>query len=210
MGQSGIIIGMAGASGSGKTLVAKTIVETLGSSKVTIIQEDSYYKDLSGLTIEERAKTNFDHPDAFDHDLLIRHTRQLKQGEVIEHPIYDYSIHSRKKETRQVGPHQVIIVEGILILAIPELRELLDIKIFVDTDPDICLLRRLKRDLNERGRSVDSVLKQYQDTVRPMYLQFIEPSKRYADIIIPRGGKNIVAIDIIISKIEKLLAQGGV
>ncbi len=207
MNRKGILIGIAGASGSGKTLVAQTIYDALGSDNVVIMQEDSYYKDLSHLPIEERAKINFDHPDAFDHDLLAEHLKKLLRGEVIEHPIYDYTIHSRKKETRRVGPHQIIIAEGILILAMPELRELMDIKIFIDTPPDICLIRRLKRDIHERGRSVDSVLKQYQETVRPMYLRFVEPSKRYADIIVPHGGKNVIAIDILISKIEKLLKE---
>lgn len=207
MNKKGILIGIAGASGSGKTLVSQTIFDTLGSERVVIIQEDSYYKDLSHLHLEDRTKINFDHPRAFDHDLLVNHLKKLIKGEIIEHPIYDYSIHSRKTETRKVGPHQIIILEGILVLAIPEIRELMDIKIFIDTDPDICLIRRLKRDLNERGRSVDSVLKQYQETVRPMYLQFVEPSKRYANIIVPHGGKNIIAIDIIRSKIEKLLSE---
>ena len=207
MNRKGILIGIAGASGSGKTLVAQTIFDALGSEKVVIMQEDSYYKDLSHLPIEERAKINFDHPDAFDHDLLFEHLQRLLAGEVIEHPIYDYTIHSRKKETRRVGPHQIIIAEGILILAVPELRNLMDIKIYIDTPPDICLIRRLQRDIHERGRNVDSVLKQYQETVRPMYMQFVEPSKRYADIIIPHGGKNVIAIDIIITKIEKLLAE---
>ncbi|RMF60655.1 MAG: uridine kinase [Calditrichaeota bacterium] len=207
MQRKGILIGIAGASGSGKTLVAQTIYEALGSEKVVIIQEDSYYKNLSHLPLEERTKINFDHPDAFDHDLLIDHLQRLLRGEIIEHPIYDYTTHTRKDETKKVGPHQIIIVEGILILAIPELRELMNIKIFIDTPPDICLIRRLQRDIKERGRSVDSVLEQYQATVRPMYLQFVEPSKRYADIIIPHGGKNVIAIDIVKSKIEKLLRE---
>ena len=207
MNKKGILIGVAGASGSGKTLVANTIYDALGSQKVVMIQEDAYYKDLSYLPVEERAKINFDHPDAFDHDLLIEHLNKLLKGEVIEHPVYDYTIHSRKAETRRVGPHRIIIFEGILILAIPEIRELMDIKIFIDTDPDICLIRRLRRDIEERGRSVSSVLNQYEKTVRPMYLRFVEPSKRYADIIVPHGGKNIIAIDIIRSKIEQLLTE---
>ncbi|HQU74436.1 MAG TPA: uridine kinase, partial [Calditrichia bacterium] len=149
----------------------------------------------------------FDHPDAFDHGYMARQLGQLLEGRCIEYPLYDYAIHSRRSETRQVGPHQIVIVEGILLLAIPEIRELLDIKIFIDTDPDMCLIRRLRRDIMERGRSVQSVLDQYENTVRPMYLQFVEPSKRYADIIIPRGGKNVVAIDIVKSKIERLLAE---
>lgn len=206
MQKKGILIGIAGASGSGKTLVAHTLYELLGTDKVVNLQEDSYYKNLSHLSFAERAKFNFDHPDAFDHDLLIKHAALLMQGKTIKHPVYDFTTHSRKKETRKVGPHQIIILEGILILAIAELRNLMDIKIYIDTPADICFIRRLQRDINERGRSVDSVIKQYQETVRPMYLQFVEPSKRYADIIIPHGGKNVIAIDIIQSKIEKLLA----
>lgn len=205
MTHRGILIGIAGASGSGKTLVSKTLLEQLGSEKVAIIQEDSYYKDLSHLPIEERAKINFDHPDAFDHDLLFKHLIRLLKGEKIELPLYDFTIHSRRKETQVVGPHQIIILEGILLLAIPELRDLMDIKIYIDTPPDICFIRRLQRDIEERGRSVESVIEQYQKTVRPMYLQFVEPSKRYADLIIPHGGKNFIAIDIVKSKIEKLL-----
>ncbi len=205
MAKKGILIGIAGASGSGKTLVSQTIYDTLESEKVVIMQEDSYYKDLSHLPLEERTKINFDHPSAFDHDLLIGHLKRLIQGEVIEHPIYDYNIHSRKPETRKVGPHQIIILEGILLLAIPELRDLMDIKIYIDTALDICLIRRLQRDITERERIFESVIKQYQETVRPMYFQFVEPSKRFADIIIPHGGKNFIAIDIIKSKIEQLL-----
>jgi uridine kinase len=204
---TGILIGIAGASGSGKTLVTQTLYDTLGSEKVLTLGEDSYYKDLAHLEFEERVKFNFDHPDAFDHELLINHLQQLLNGKAIEHPIYDYTTHTRKKETQRVGPHQIIILEGILILSVPKLRELMDIKIYIDTPPDVCFIRRLQRDINERGRSVDNVIQQYQETVRPMYLQFIEPSKRYADIIIPHGGKNIVAIDIIKSKIEKLMVE---
>ncbi len=207
--KKGMIIGIAGASGSGKTLVAHTLYNKLGSDKVVIIQEDSYYKDLSHLPFEERTKFNFDHPDAFDHHLLVEHLKKLREGESIEHPLYDYTTHSRKKETQRVGPHQIIIIEGILILAIPELRELLDIKIYIDTPPDICFIRRLERDIQERGRTVDNVIRQYLETVRPMYLQFVEPSKRYADIIIPRGGKNIIAIDIVKSRIQDILAEIG-
>ena len=205
MEKKGILIGIAGASGSGKTLVANTIMERLGSEKVVMIQEDSYYKDLSDIPFSERTGRNFDHPDAFDHDLLAKHLSELLQGKAISHPIYDYKTHSRLKETRTVGPHTVIILEGILVLSEAQLRDLMDIKVFIDTDPDICFIRRLKRDIEERGRSVDSVIKQYQETVRPMYFQFIEPSKRYADIIIPRGGKNLVAIDILTTKIHSLL-----
>ncbi len=205
--KKGILIGIAGASGSGKTLVANTIIERLGSDKVVLIQEDSYYKDLSDIPLDERAGRNFDHPDAFDHDLLAEHLKLLLEGKTVAHPIYDYKTHSRLKETKTVGPHTIIILEGILVLNEPKLRELMDIRVFIDTALDICFIRRLKRDIEERGRSVESVITQYQNTVRPMYFQFIEPSKRYADIIIPRGGKNLVAIDILTTKIRSLLLQ---
>ncbi len=205
--KTGILIGIAGASGSGKTLVANTIMEKLGSDKVVLIQEDSYYKDLSDIPLDERSGRNFDHPDAFDHDLLAEHLELLLQGKTIAHPIYDYKTHSRLKETRTVGPHSIIILEGILVLNEPKLREQMDIRVFIDTAPDICFIRRLKRDIKERGRTVESVITQYQNTVRPMYFQFVEPSKRHADIIIPRGGKNLVAIDLLTTKIRALIAQ---
>lgn len=203
--KQGILIGISGASGSGKTLIANTIIEHLGSSRVTMMQEDSYYKDLSDIPYDERTGRNFDHPDAFDHELLVEHIKELLEGNTISHPIYDYKTHSRLKETQTVGPHKIVILDGILILNEPSLRDLMDICVFVDTSPDICFIRRLDRDIKERGRSVDSVIKQYMETVRPMYFQFIEPSKRYADIIIPRGGKNLVAIDILTTKIKDLL-----
>jgi len=203
--KKGIIIGISGASGSGKTLIAHTIIERLGSDRVIMIQEDSYYKDLGNIPFNERTGRNFDHPDAFDHELLKRHIQQLINGEAIEQPVYDYKTHSRKKEPRIVGPHKVIILEGILIFYDPDLRSKMDIRVFVDTPPDVCFIRRLQRDIEQRGRSVNSVIKQYSDTVRPMYAQFIEPSKRYADIIVPRGGKNLIAIDILTSKIKELL-----
>jgi uridine kinase len=203
--KKGILIGIAGASGSGKTLVAKNIFESLGSDSVVIMQEDSYYKDLSEIPFDERTGKNFDHPDAFDHSLMVSHLSDLLSGKSISHPIYDYKTHSRLKKTRTVGPHRVIVLEGILIMNEPKLRELMDIKVFIDTEPDICFIRRLKRDVHERARSVDSIINQYMETVRPMYFQFIEPSKRYADIIIPQGGKNAVAIDILTAKINSLL-----
>ena len=203
----GIVIGIAGASGSGKTLVSDTIIKKLGSKKVIMIQEDSYYHDLADIPFDDRTGRNFDHPDAFDHDLLAEHLSQLLEGKSISHPIYDYATHSRKKETRTVGPHLVVILEGILILNELKLRDLMDIKVYIDTALDVCFIRRLQRDIKERGRSVDSVIKQYQETVRPMYMQFIEPCKRYADIIIPRGGKNMVAIDILQAKIKTLIQQ---
>ncbi len=202
----GLLIGIAGASGSGKTLVAHNINDRLSSEKVVIIQEDSYYHDLSEIPFDERVGKNFDHPDAFDHELLVKHLKELRAGKTIAHPLYDYKTHSRLKETKEVGPHSIIILEGILILSEPKIRDLMDIRIFVDTALDVCFIRRLKRDITERQRSVDSVISQYNQTVRPMYFQFVEPSKRYADIIIPRGGKNMVAIDIITAKIRSLLS----
>ncbi|HHM02707.1 MAG TPA: uridine kinase [Caldithrix abyssi] len=205
--KKGILIGISGASGSGKTLIARTIMDQLVSSSVTMIQEDSYYKDLSHIPYDERTGRNFDHPDAFDHDLLYEQMNDLLHGKSISHPVYDYKTHSRSSETQTVEPQTIIVLEGILILNDPRLRELMDIKIFVDTAPDICFIRRLKRDIAERGRSVDSVINQYMETVRPMYFQFIEPSKRHADLIIPRGGKNTVAIDVISTKIKYLLAK---
>ena len=207
--KKGIIIGIAGASGSGKTLVANNIIQMLGSQKVVMIQEDSYYRDLTDIPFDERTGRNFDHPDAFDHKLLSQHMKELVEGKAISHPIYDYKTHSRKKETRTIGPHSIIILEGILILNELELRDLMDIRIFIDTSPDICFIRRLRRDINERARSVDSIITQYEETVRPMYFQFIEPAKRYADIIIPRGGKNKVAIDILSTKINTLIEKQG-
>ena len=201
----GILIGISGASGSGKTLIAKTIMDHIGSSKVTMIQEDSYYKDLTNIPFDERTGKNFDHPEAFDHQLLIQHLGDLLSGKSISHPTYDFTTHRRLSETKTIGPHRVIILEGILILNEPGLRDLMDIQVFVDTMPDICFIRRLERDISERGRDISSVIKQYMETVRPMYFQFVEPSKRYADLIIPRGGKNFVAIDILTTKIKDLL-----
>ena len=207
--KSHILIGIAGGSGSGKTLVARRIVEELGSDKVIIIQQDSYYNDLGYLTLEERKKQNFDHPDAFDHQYLIAQLKDLLVGKSIDQPIYDYAIHSRKKETRRIGEHVIIVLEGILILHDPELRRLMDIKVYVDTDADVRLIRRIRRDVTERDRSLESILDQYENSVRPMQLQFVEPTKRYADIILPEGGFNLVAVDLLKTKIQALLAERG-
>ncbi len=174
---------------------------------MVIISEDSYYKDRSELTFEERAKANYDHPDAFEHNLLHQQLHQLQQGHSVSIPTYDYSQHLRSKKTREIGQHRIIVLEGILLFVEPELRKLMDIRIFMDTPLDICLLRRITRDVIERQRSIESVLEQYENTVRPMYLQFIEPSKRYADIIVPRGGENRIAIDMIQAKMRELLAK---
>ncbi|MCP4608440.1 MAG: uridine kinase [Planctomycetes bacterium] len=203
--KKGILIGIAGASGSGKTHVANSIIERLGPDKAVIIQEDSYYMDLSDISYEERTRRNFDHPDAFDHDLLAKHLLQLLNGEAVSHPIYDYKLHTRSKETKTVGPCVLIILEGILILNNARLRELMDYRVFIDTAMDICLVRRLKRDIEERGRTVDSVTRQYTETVRPMYLKFIAPSKQYADILISGEGRNSDAVDILTTKINTLL-----
>ena len=202
-----IIIGISGASASGKSLLANTIVNELGSDQVVIISEDAYYKDHSNIPFEERAKINYDHPDSFDHELLYKHLQLLQEGKSIEVPIYNHSMHIREKETRRIGEHAIIVLEGILLFVEQQLRELMDIRIFMETSLDICLIRRLKRDIKDRGRSLDSVLKQYEETVRPMYLQFIDPSKRYADLIVPRGGGNRIAIDLIKAKIRELLGD---
>ena len=209
MQRSCVIIGIAGASASGKSLIAHTIfdelVGELGEDQIGVITEDCYYKDQSHMSMEERVKTNYDHPNAFDHDLLAHHLTQLLKGEAVEVPRYSYSEHTRMAATHGFSPRRIIILEGILLLNEPRLRELMDVSIFMDTPLDICLIRRLVRDVEERGRSMESVLKQYQSTVRPMFLQFIEPSKQYADIIIPRGGRNRIAIDMIKSRIRHML-----
>lgn len=197
-----IIIGIAGGSGSGKSTVTNELLSMLDREIVTVIEEDSYYKDQSNVAFEQRVKTNYDHPFAFDHDLLVEHLTKLKNKKSIEKPIYDYEVHNRKKITEKVVPKEVIILEGILILSEKEIRDLLDIKVFVDTDSDVRIIRRILRDMKERGRSLDSVILQYMSTVRSAHLQFVEPSKRYADIIIPEGGYNKVAIDLIYSKIK--------
>ncbi len=205
MNQEIIIIGISGASASGKSLLAHTIVDELGTDEVAIISEDSYYKDLTHLSMEDRAAVNFDHPNALDHSLLLEHLQALQRNEMVDVPIYDHSKHLRKEITRKVGNHRIIVLEGILLFVEQRLRELMDIRIFMDTALDVCLLRRLKRDTTERDRSIHSVIEQYEKTVRPMYMQFIEPSKRYADINVPRGGENRIAIDMIKAKMRELL-----
>ena len=197
-----LIMGIAGGTGSGKTTVARRIYESLKGVNVVLLQQDAYYIDLSHLPLEERKKINFDHPSAFDNDLLIKHLKKLIKGQDIEKPIYSFTDYTRKKETEKVLPRDIIILEGILVLEEEKIRKLLDIKIYVDADEDERFIRRLVRDTKERGRSMDSVIKQYLSVVKPMFLQFVEPSKRYADIVIPQGGLNDVAIDIIVSKIK--------
>ena len=205
--QDVIIIGIAGPSGSGKSLMASTIVSELGSEQVIVISEDSYYKDLGDMTLDARKSVNFDHPDAFDHALLCEHLLGLREGRSVDIPQYDHSTHSRLSQTKTVGGHSIIVLEGILLFVDSKLRDLMDTRIYIDTPLDICLVRRLERDVTIRGRSVESVLRQYQSTVRPMYLQFIEPSKRYADIMVPRGGKNRIATDMIKAKMNELLGH---
>ena len=199
------IIGICGGSGSGKSTVTKKLIDLIGKDNVSIIEQDSYYKDQSNLAFEERVKTNYDHPLAFDNDILFEHLKMLKEGREIEKPIYDFSLHNRKKEKEIVFPKPIIILEGILIFNEVNLIDIMDIKVFVDTDADVRIIRRIKRDMHERGRSLDSVIDQYMATVRPSHLQFVEPSKRYADIIIPEGGENEVAIDLLYQKIKSLV-----
>jgi uridine kinase len=206
MSKQAIIIGIAGPSASGKSLLANTIVNDLGSDQVVVISEDSYYKDNSHLPLADREKINYDHPDSFDHSLLCEHLSKLQQGDSVEIPIYSHSKHIRMPETRNVGGHTIIVLEGILLFSDKPLREIMDIRIFMSAPLDVCLSRRLKRDVVERHRSFESVLHQYETTVRPMYLQFIEPSSRYADLIVPRGGENRIAIDMIKAKMRELLA----
>jgi uridine kinase len=201
-----LIIGISGGTGSGKTSVATGILETVKACEVVFIQQDSYYRNLKDMPLDFRQVANFDHPDAIDNDLLVNHVRKLRAGEPVDLPIYDFRTHTRSNETRPVEPKPIVIVEGILIFADPRLLEQLDVKVFVDTPDDIRFIRRLRRDVAERGRTVESVIEQYLATVRPMHMQFIEPSKRYADVIIPEGGHNLVSIDLISGKIRERLA----
>jgi uridine kinase len=201
-----MVIGICGGTGSGKTTVANKIVDSVGRNNVVFLQQDAYYRDLGDMPLEVKHHLNFDHPDALDNELLINHLRALKAGESIDQPVYDYATHSRTAQKRHIEPRPIIIVEGILVFLSAELRSLMDMKVFVDTDADIRFIRRLQRDLEERGRSAKSVMDQYQATVRPMHLQFVEPSKRYADVIIPEGGSNAVGIDLITEKIRAILS----
>jgi uridine kinase len=201
-----MIIGICGGTGSGKTTVANRILESVSASEVAFIQQDSYYRNLKDLPLDYRNAVNFDHPDALDNDLLVHHIRKLKAGGSVELPIYDFKTHTRQNETVLIEPKPIVIVEGILIFADPRLLEQMDVKVFVDTPDDIRFIRRLRRDISERGRTLDSVIEQYLNTVRPMHIQFVEPSKRYADVIIPEGGHNLVSIDLISGKIRERLA----
>jgi len=199
-----LVIGIGGGSGSGKTTIAQSIVESIGHDEVTLIQHDAYYRDQTHLPVEERAKLNYDHPDSMESDLLVAHLRDLVAGKAIERPVYDFTVHNRAAETVRVEPKQAIIVEGILVLSEPSLREVMDLKVYVDTDADLRIARRWERDIKDRGRTFDSVRDQYLTTVRPMHLQFVEPSKRYADIVIPEG-YNLGAVGTVISAIRDVL-----
>jgi uridine kinase len=201
-----VIIGIAGGSGSGKTTVANVILDRVGANSIAFLPHDAYYKDLQHLDTAQRTLVNFDHPDSLETELLVVHLQALRNWETVQIPIYDFTRHSRTTQTRSIGPQPVILVEGILIFAEPDLLKMFDVKIFVDTPPDIRFIRRLQRDILERGRSVESVIHQYQTTVRPMHLEFVEPSKREADVIIPEGGLNTVAMDMVVTRIEALLS----
>jgi uridine kinase len=200
-----VIIGIAGGTGSGKTTVARAIQDRVGKDRIGWISHDSYYRDFEGLSAEEKHHINFDHPDSLETELLARHVDVLCKGSSVEVPVYDFDTYGRLPETHRVEPRRVIIVEGILVLAEPELRKRIDIKLFVDTPADVRFMRRLVRDIKSRGRSMESVIEQYVTTVRPMHEEFVEPSKRYADLIIPEGGENLVAIDAIIARVERLV-----
>lgn len=200
-----MVVGIAGGTGSGKTTLADLILESVGRDRIAYLPHDAYYRDQKNLQLEERAKVNYDHPDSLETELLVEHILQLKDGRPVEMPVYDFTTHSRKAETKIVEPHSVILVEGILIFFEKSLRKLFDMKIYVDTDADIRFIRRMTRDIEERGRTVQSVIKQYLDTVRPMHLEFVESSKRYADIIVPEGGLNTVALDMVIARLLSLL-----
>lgn len=200
-----MLIGIAGGTASGKSLISQRLVRELGSDRVIVLEQDAYYRDLSDMPLDERRGINFDHPDSFDIELLVEHVQALMQGKAVDLPIYDFTRHNRSKETRRVANHTIVVLEGILVFCFERLRSLMDIKIYVDTPDDIRLIRRIRRDILERGRDLESVLTQYEETVRPMHQQFVEPLKRHADIIVPRGGENRIAIDILRTKINELL-----
>ena len=202
-----MIIGICGGTGSGKTTIAKKIVESVGAENVILIEQDSYYKNLSDMPLDERHKANFDHPNAFDGELLVAHLQQLKKGKAIEKPVYDYKSHVRSGQTERIQPKPVVIIEGILIFAEPRLLDLLDVKVFVDTPADVRFIRRLQRDIKERGRTTESVIEQYFATVRPMHFEFVETSKRHADLIIPEGGKSNVGVEILCGLVSEKLGS---
>jgi uridine kinase len=203
--KSPLVIGIAGGTGSGKTTVASAVLKRVGRNRIAFLSHDAYYRELGHLSLDERRKVNFDHPDSLETDLLVKHICQLKEWKAVEMPVYDFTSHSRTDRTVHIEPHPVILVEGILIFYEPALRPLFDVKIYVDTDADLRFIRRLQRDIVERGRTTELVVQQYLNTVRPMHMEFVEPSKRYADVIIPEGGLNTVALDMVIARIEALL-----
>ncbi len=204
-----IIIGVAGGTASGKTTVSKKILDIIDPDQLAYIEHDSYYQDLSHLPVNQRQEFNFDHPDSLENELLVKHLELLLQGESVQVPVYDFAQYIRTDKLREVNPKRVILVEGILIFADRQLRKMMDIKIYVDAPPDLRFIRRLRRDVVERGRSVDHVIEQYLETVRPMHLEFVEPSKRHADVIIPRGGQNITAIQMVVAQIQRMLDAPG-
>lgn len=206
-GNQPFVIGVAGGTGSGKTTVSRRIQEAVNINHIAYIQHDNYYRDQAQLSMDQRVRTNYDHPDSLETELLVQHLLSLRGGQAIDMPMYDFSLHTRSTQTQHVEPAPIILIEGILIFVEKELRELMDVRIFVDTDADIRFIRRLRRDMNERGRSLDSVVQQYMGTVRPMHMEFVEPSKRYADIIVPRGGDNRVAMEMIVSRVDALLRE---
>ncbi len=200
-----VVIGVAGGSGSGKTTVSQAILERVGSERIDYVQHDAYYRDRSHLPLSERAQINYDHPDSLESDLMVQHLKMLRVGQPVESPLYDFARHVRRTETRLLEARPIILVEGILIFTDRAMRDLFDIKIFVDTDADLRFIRRLQRDIAERGRTMESVVKQYLETVRPMHLEFVEPSKRYADLIIPEGGYNTIAIEMVVARIQAMI-----
>ncbi len=207
MSTRSIVIAVAGGTGSGKTTVAREILARVGAEHIAYIPHDAYYRDLSHLPYALRTQVNFDHPDSLETGLMVEHLKRLKAGEPVDIPVYDFTTHTRTARTQRIGPAPVILVEGILVFAEPALRELFDVKLYVDTDADLRFIRRLQRDVQERGRTLDSVIQQYLTTVRPMHLEFVEPSKRYADVIIPEGGFNEVAIEMVAARVRGLLEQ---
>jgi uridine kinase len=202
-----MIIGICGGTGSGKTTIARMIVKTIGAEKVVLVEQDSYYRNMADMPLDERQHANFDHPDSIDSDLLVNHLKRLKNGQTIEMPIYDFRTHTRGEETEHIEPTQVVIVEGILIFAEPRVLDLLDVRVFVDTPDDVRLIRRLRRDVEERGRSFERTLWQYEHTIRPMHQQFVEPSKRHADLIIPEGGHTQVGVDLLCGLVKEKLRK---